>query len=235
MNEQAVPHEFRGEALEHVWLPAGGQARGTVIIVPTVMGVTDLERGFARRLNEAACHALVADLFGKAFRDAGRDTMFGELGRLKGDRLALRDRMIEVLDVARRQPGVEASRTAAIGFCFGGLCVLDLARAGADVAGVASFHGLFDPPGLPPQPITAKVVAYHGWDDPMVPPDAVTALGRELTEAGADWQIHAYGHVGHGFTNPQAHSIGIDGVAYDEAAARRSWASLSLFLDELFG
>lgn len=235
MSEQAIPHEFRGEALEHVLVPAGGEARGTVILVPTVMGVTDLERDFARRLNGASCHAMVADLFGKAFRDAPRDTMFGEMGRLKGDRAALRDRMVEVLTLVRQQEGVDPSRVVAIGFCFGGLCVLDLARAGADLAGVASFHGLFDPPGLPPQPITAKVAAYHGWDDPMVPPDAVVALGRELTEAGADWQIHAYGHVGHGFTNPHADRIGIEGVKYNEAAARRSWAATSLFLDELFG
>jgi dienelactone hydrolase len=235
MNEQAVAQEFRGEALEHVWMPAEGNARGTVMVVPTVMGVTDLERGLGQRLNAAGCHALIADLFGKHLRGAPRDTMFGEMGRLKGDRAALRDRMVEVLEVARGQAGVHRGQIAAIGFCFGGLCVLDLARAGAEVAGVASFHGLFDPPGLPPQPIRAKVTAYHGWDDPMVPPEAVKALGRELTEAGADWQIHAYGHTGHGFTNPQAHRIGIEGVAYQEAAARRSWASLNLFLDELFG
>lgn len=235
MSEQGIAHEFRGEALEHVWMPASGTARGTVIVVPTVMGVTDLERGFARQLNERGLHAFIADLFGKQFRGAERDVMFGEMGRLKGDRAALRDRMLEVLDVARRQEGVDAARIAATGYCFGGLCVLDLARAGADVMGVASFHGLFDPPGLDRQAISAKVVAYHGWDDPMVPPEAVVALGQELTEAGCDWQIHAYGHVGHGFTNPQAHAIGIEGVAYNEAAARRSWASLNLFLDELFG
>jgi dienelactone hydrolase len=104
-----------------------------------------------------------------------------------------------------------------------------------DVAGVAAFHGLFDPPRLPPVPIKAKVAAYHGWDDPMVPPEAVVALGKELTDGGADWQIHAYGHVGHGFTNPNAHQLGIAGVAYNEAAARRSWASLENFLAEVLG
>jgi dienelactone hydrolase len=125
---------------------------------------------------------------------------------------------------------------AAIGFCFGGQCVLDLARTGLDIAGVASFHGLFDPPGLPANPIKAKVVAYHGWDDPMVPPEAVVAFAKELTEAGADWQLHAYGHVGHGFTNPNAtKEIGIPGVEYDEGAARRSWQALEDFLAELFG
>ena len=91
-----------------------------------------------------------------------------------------------------RSDEIDDERIAAIGFCFGGQCALDLARSGAEIAGVASFHGLFDPPGLPPQPIKAKVAAYHGWDDPMVPPEAVVALGKELTAAGADWQIHAY-------------------------------------------
>jgi dienelactone hydrolase len=236
MTEQAVAQEFAGEALEHVWMPAPGDARATVIIVPTVMGVTDLERGFARRLNDHGCHAFIADTFGKKFRGAARDVMFGELTRLRKDRAALKDRLLAILDSAKQRDGVDAGRIAAIGFCFGGQCVLDLARTGTDIAGVASFHGLFDPPGLPPQPIKAKVAAYHGWNDPMVPPEAVVALGKELTEAGADWQIHAYGHVGHGFTNPNAtRELGIPGVEYDERAARRSWTALYDFLDELFG
>jgi dienelactone hydrolase len=131
---------------------------------------------------------------------------------------------------------VDSTRIAAMGFCFGGKCVLDLARTGEDIAGVASFHGLFDPPGLPANEISAKVVCYHGWDDPMVTPDAVVALAKELTEAGCDWQIHAYGHTAHGFTNPNASvQIGIPGVEYQAAAARRSFASLYDFLGELFG
>ncbi len=235
MSEQGIEQEFRGERLEHVWMPVDGDARGTVIVVPTVMGVTDLERGFAQQLNQRGLHAFIADLFGVEFRGAERDVMFGEMGRLKGDRTALRDRMLAVLEGARGQEGVEPRRMAAIGYCFGGLCVLDLARAGADVAGVASFHGLFDPPGLDPQPIKAKVIAFHGWDDPMVPPEAVVALGRELTEGGADWQIHAYGNTSHGFTNPNASSIGVPGVDYNRVAAERSWTALNNFLDELFG
>ena len=108
-----------------------------------------------------------------------------------------------------------------------------MARSGADVAGVASFHGLFDPPGLRPQPIKAKVVAYHGWDDPMVPPDAVVALGQELTEAGCDWQIHAYGHIGHGFTNPgadaapQSRASAIIAIRRGAAGARSTASSMS--------
>ena len=231
MSEQGISQDFRGEALEHVFMPADAEARATVIIVPTVMGVTDLDRGFAGKLNESGFHAFIADLFGKAFRGADRDTMFGEMGRLKGDREALRDRMLAVLESAREQQGVDAGRIAAIGFCFGGLCVLDLARAGAAVRGVISFHGLFAPPQLEQRPITARVMAYHGWDDPMVPPDQVVALGTELTKAGVDWQIHAFGNTKHAFMvrdakRPEA------GIVYDERAAKRAWQGAQAFLEE---
>ena len=236
MSEQAVTHDFGGETLSHVFVSAGGTARGTVIIVPTVMGVQELELGFARKLRDLGYSCLVVDLFGRRF-ELGKDkeAAFAAMGRLRGDRAALRDRLLAILETTRAQGGVQADRIAATGYCFGGQCVLDLARSGADIRGVASFHGLFDPTGLPPQPIKAKVLALHGWDDPMVPPEAVVALGKELTAAGADWQIHAYGHVGHGFTNPNAGAMGIAGVDYNEAAARRSWTSLVHFLDELFG
>jgi dienelactone hydrolase len=199
------------------------------------MGVTDLEIGFGRQLVELGYNAFVADLFGKAFRGAERDVMFREMGRLKGDRPALLRRMQHVLDVARGLGEVESDKIVVAGYCFGGLCTLDLARSGADIVAAVSFHGLFDPPGLPPQKIKAKVVAFHGWDDPMVPPDHVVALGQELTEGGCDWQIHAYGHVGHGFTNPHASDLRIDGVAYNALAAERSWTSFINLLEELFG
>ena len=100
---------------------------------------------------------------------------------------------------------------------------------------MASFHGLFDPPGWEVGKIKAKVLAMHGWDDPMVKPEAVVALGNELTQAGADWQIHAYGHVGHGFTNPRVSALQIDGVAYNALAAERSWTAFINFLEEVLG
>ena len=135
-----------------------------------------------------------------------------------------------LLEQARGRAEVEAGKIAVIGYCFGGQCALDVARAGADVAGVVSFHGLFDPPGLAPQPILAKVAAYHGWDDPMVPPEAVVALGNELTQAGADWQIHAYGGTMHSFTNPKA-AMPDAGFLYSPVATARAWRSLEAFLD----
>jgi dienelactone hydrolase len=231
-----VPLTFEGEELEGVFVGRrDAQARPTVILFPTVMGVSDLEIGFAKQLVELGFNSFVADLFGKKFRGAPRETMFPEMNRLKSDRAALRRRLLAVFEQARGLKEADGANLAAAGYCFGGMCALDLARSGAELAGVASFHGLFDPPGLEPQPIGAKIVAFHGWDDPMVPPDKVVALAQELTEAGADWQIHAYGHVAHGFTNPNAHRIGIEGVRYDEQAAERSWSAFVNFLEELFG
>ena len=218
--ERAVAHEFEGESLESAFIGRrDGEARPTVILIPTVMGVSDLEKGFGRQLVELGYNALVADLFGKKFHGSPRDTMFGEMTRLRGDRAALRRRLQHVLDTARALDEVPNDRIVVAGYCFGGQCALDLARSGADIAAAVSFHVLFDPPGLTPQKINAKVVA----------------LGQELTEAGADWQIHAYGHVGHGFTNPHASELQIEGVAYNALAAERSWTSFVNLLEELFG
>jgi dienelactone hydrolase len=233
--QRSIGHEFEGEQLESVFVGRrDSQARPTVVMIPTVMGVSDLELGFGRQLVELGYNALVADIFGKKFRGAERDLMFGELNRLKSDRAALRRRLLSIVDLARELDEVEERQIVVAGYCFGGMCALDVARSGADIAAVATFHALFDPPGLPPEKITAKIVAFHGWDDPMVPPEKVVALAQELTEAGADWQIHAYGHVAHGFTNPNAHDIGIEGVRYNALAAERSWTSFINLLEELF-
>ncbi|MDQ3074729.1 MAG: dienelactone hydrolase family protein [Pseudomonadota bacterium] len=208
-----------------------GGARPGVIVFPTVMGITDLERGFADRLVGQGYSVLLADLYGRRFTPDQRDAAMAAMQALRHDRAALRDRLLGVLGAAIEQEEIDDERVAAIGFCFGGQNALDLARSGAAVAGVASFHGLFDPPGLAPRPITAKVAAFHGWDDPLVTPDAVVALAGELTDAGCDWQIQAFGHVGHGFTNPGA-SGAMPGIKYDERTARRAWATCDAFLAE---
>jgi len=233
--DRTIPHSFEGESLESVFVGRrDGQARPTVILIPTVMGVSDLEIGFGRQLVELGYNALVADLFGKEFRGAPRDTMFGEMNRVKSDRAALRRRLLHVLELAQGLEEVANKQIVVAGYCFGGMCALDLARTGADFAAAVSFHGLFDPPDLPPEKIKAKIAAFHGWDDPMVPPEKVVALGRELTDAGADWQIHCYGNVAHGFTNPNAHNLQIEGVRYNKLAEERSWTSFINLLEELF-
>ncbi|HTQ99157.1 MAG TPA: dienelactone hydrolase family protein [Candidatus Acidoferrum sp.] len=150
------------------------------------------------------------------------------------DRALLRQRLLAAITAARSLDMVDTSRMAAIGFCFGGLCALDMARSGADLRGVVSFHGLFAPAAnLPNANITAKVLALHGHDDPMVPPEAVLALEKELTAAGADWQIHAFGNTMHAFTNPAANAPQ-NGMAYNPVVASRAWQSMQNFLTEIF-
>ena len=120
-----------------------------------------------------------------------------------------------------------------MGYCFGGLCVLDLARTGADIRGVVSFHGLFTPPGNTADiQIKARVLVLHGHDDPMATPEQALLLARELTEAGADWQIHFYGNTLHAYTNPQANDRAF-GTLYDASADRRAFESLRNFLAEV--
>jgi len=234
--ETNVPLEFEGESLESVFVGRrDGEKRPTVVLIPTVMGVSDLELKFGRQLVELGFNAFVADLFGKKFRGAERDVCFGEMNRLGSDRVALRRRLLAIVDQARGLDEVDEGKVVVAGYCFGGKCALDVARTGIDIAGVVSFHGLFDPPGWEVGKIKAKVLVLHGWDDPMAKPESVVALGQELTAAAADWQIHAYGHVGHGFTNPNASSLQIDGVFYHELAAERSWTAFVNFLEEVLG
>lgn len=230
-----VPLDHRGAELEGVLVSRrDGLTRPGVIIFPTVMGVSDLELGYARQLVELGYTGLVADLYGKKFRGAPRETVRPEMDRLRQDRAGLRRLLLAWLEQARALGAVDSERIVAIGFCFGGQCALDLARSGADVAGVASFHGLLDPPGLPLQPVQAKVLVFHGWDDPLAAPETVMALGGELTEAGVDWQVHAFGGVGHSFTNPAADGS-TPGLEYNALAAERAWSSLINFLEELLG
>lgn len=149
------------------------------------------------------------------------------------DRAKLRTRLLAAAAAASRIQGGTSTSIAAIGFCFGGLCALDLARTNAPhVRGVASFHGLFMPPALGPQaPITAKVLALHGYDDPMATPESMVGFANEMTAAHADWQVVAYGATGHAFTNPHAHDHA-GGMFYREVIAGRAFASMRNLLAE---
>lgn len=228
-----VEHVFNGEALLSEWVGVDAPI-ATIIVFPTVAGISELEQGFAATLADKGYNVFLADLYGAEYRGAPRNVGHEQMRRLAGDRRALRDRLLAVLDTVRGLENTGAG-IVAIGFCFGGLCALDLARSGADIAAVASFHGLFDPPGLPPRPIKAKVAAYHGWDDPMVPPPKVGALTRELTQAGCDWQLIAFGHTVHGFTNTGADRLNTPAVRFSPEASRRAWWALDGLLGELFG
>ena len=234
--ETPVGLEFEGEQLEGVFVGRrDGAPRPTVVLIPTVMGVSELELGFARQLVELGYNSFVADIFGKKFRGSPRDVMFGEMTRLGDDRTGLRRRLLAIVEQVRTLSEVEGGKLVVAGYCFGGKCALDVARTGTEISAAVAFHGLLDPPNWPTEKIKGKVCVFHGWDDPMAPPEHVVALGKELTDAGSDWQVHAYGNVAHGFTNPKAHEIGIEGVRYNQLAAERSWTAFINLLEEVFG
>ena len=223
--------EFEGVL---AWESDKADKRPGVIVAHTVRGRTTFEESKGRLLAEAGYVGFAIDVYGKETLGSELADCRSMMDALKADRELLQRRLASALATLREQPEVDPSRIAAIGFCFGGLCVLDIARTGADVAGVASFHGLFEPPGnTAGNSISAKILVLHGWDDPLALPEQAVGLTEELTAMGADWQMHAYGNVRHAFTNPEADpSAGI--TIYNADADRRSWLSMHNFLSELF-
>lgn len=216
------------------WDDSAQSKRPAVLVSHAWAGRSDFECEKARKLAELGYVGFAIDMYGDAKQGANNDENAALMQPLVENRAELQKRITLALDAVRKQPEVDADNVAAIGFCFGGLCVLDLARTGADVKGVVSFHGLFNAPGnTEGNKITAKVLCLHGYDDPMAQPQSVLDLGTELTAADADWQIHAYGHTVHAFTNPAANDPGF-GTVYNAAADKRSWASLVNFLAEIF-
>jgi dienelactone hydrolase len=231
MSGQSIEHGFANERFRSEYFPVE-MPRATLVIFPTVAGISDLEIGFAADLNAKGCGVFIADLYGEEFRGAPRNVGHDNMRRIQSDRAQLQDRLLAVLEVVR---GLDSSgRIIAVGFCFGGLCALDLARSGAGIAGAASFHGIFESNGLAPNLIRARVIAFHGWDDPMVPPAKVLALARELTEGGADWQILALGNTVHGFTNPGVDAFNNPAVRYSALASKRAWRAFDGFLEDLY-
>ena len=216
------------------WDDAMDGPRPGVLVSHAWRGRSDFEDGKANALAELGYAAFALDLYGKGVRGSGPEENAALMQPFLDDRAMLQQRLLVSLDTMRQRDPVDAGKVAAIGFCFGGLCVLDMARTGADLAGVVSFHGLFAAPGnTEGNTIRAKVLALHGWDDPMSTPDNVLALSKELTAMGADWQLHAYGNTMHAFTNPAANDRQM-GTVYDATADRRSFRSMQNFLEEVF-
>jgi dienelactone hydrolase len=234
MREQHI--EYRdGEALLEGFLcydESLPHPRPTVLISHAWGGRDEFVERKARRLawQGYACFAL--DNYGKGKRGATPEECTALMTPFMKDRALLRQRLRAGLTAVRGLPIVDAKRIAIMGFCFGGLCALDLARSDADIRGAVSFHGMLKPSGLTEPKVRAKVLMLHGYDDPLAPPEDVLAVAKEFTAAGADWQLHAYGQTVHAFTNPAANNRA-GGMQYDETADRRSWHALEEFLAEV--
>ncbi|SFM04882.1 dienelactone hydrolase family protein [Nitrosomonas communis] len=189
----------------------------------------------AERIASLGYVGFALDMYGKGIfgRDGDIEGNAALMNPYANDRALLRQRINAALQAVRQLPQVDATKVAAMGYCFGGMCVLELARSGADVKGVISIHGIFTRGKVANEKMNAKVLCLHGHDDPMVPPEQVLAFEQEMTEAGVDWQMHIYGGTMHAFTNPVANNPSF-GTVYKEIAAKRAYQSISNFLAEIF-
>ena len=234
---EKLPYKDGTVTLEaHVAIPQDISGRlPTVLINHAFAGQGDFERSKAERIAAALGYVGIAlDNYGKGVLGNSVAENSALMTPFLRDRAMLRSRLLAGLAAARQHPAVDGSRMGAIGFCFGGLCALDLARSGAELRGVCAFHALFSPPeGIEIGPIRAKVLALHGHDDPMATPAQVLAFEREMTQHGVDWQVHVYGGTVHAFTNPNANDHR-PGTVYSPAADRRSWSAMSAFFEEVF-
>lgn len=211
-------------------------ARPGVVVVHEWKGVGAHAKASAQRLAEAGYVAFAIDMYGKGIRPATNEEAAKQAGIYRNDRALMRARAQAGLRWLQDRPNVDPKRMAAIGYCFGGGTVLELARSGADLRGVVSFHGNLDTPNPgDAKNIKGKVLVCHGADDPYVPAEQVANFQAEMRGAGVDWQMVSYGGAVHSFTNPEAGNDPSKGAAYNEAAARRSWKAMLDFLAEIFG
>lgn len=208
--------------------------RPAVLINHTWAGRDDFVAEKAKKLAALGYVGFAVDMYGKDIMGSSPEENEKLMRPFMNNRQMLQKRMQAALYAVKLMPWVDDSKIAAIGFCFGGLCALDLARTGVELKGVVSFHGLLGKPdNTQGNIIKAKILALHGHDDPLAPVDQVLAFEQEMTSAGADWQLHTFGNTLHAFTNPQANSPDF-GMAYQADADRRSWLAMENFLTEVF-
>jgi dienelactone hydrolase len=211
--------------------------RPGVLVVHEWTGVGDYVQERAQQLAKLGYVAFAPDIYGKGIRPAPGEEAGKQAGLYKNNRPLMRERALAGLAELKKQTNVDGKRLAAIGYCFGGTVALELARAGADLKGVASFHGGLSAP-LPAEAgqVKAKIVVYHGAEDPNVPASEVSAFEDEMRKAKVDWTLTKYANAVHAFTNPHMKgSHAMPGSAeYNENADRRSWASLQNYFKEWF-
>lgn len=206
--------------------------RPGVLVVHEWWGLNDHARRQADEIAKLGYVAFAVDMYGKGVVTTDATEAAQLAGRLYGKPL-MRERVRAGLDVLARDPRVDPRRIGAIGFCFGGTTVLELAYSGAPVTGVVSFHGgLVAPKPEDLDRIQASILVLHGADDPLVKPEQIEAFQEGVRKAGADWTMIWFGGAVHSFTNPEAGKTGLAGVAYDKRADARSRRMMEIFFEE---
>jgi len=207
-----------------------------VLVVHDWRGCVEFAQEKAKYFAKLGYFGFAVDLFGKGKRGSDTDKGVNQklIGEVLENRPCIVSRLNAAIACAQEFENVQTDKIIAIGFCFGGLCVLDLARSGAKLSGVISVHGLLNPPANNDTSITAKVLALHGYHDKSVTPQTLTDFHAEMDRCKADWQSHVFGKAYHAFTNPKAHDIEA-GLMYDRDADARTWDLVRAFTAELFG
>ena len=237
VHTQSVEYTSNGTVLEGflAYNQALKGKRPGVIVVPDWQGLQSFYKEIAKKLAGMGYVAFAADIYGKGIRPATAKEAAAESKKYLSDRKLMRKRIQAAFDELKKVDKVNSNRIAAIGYCFGGTVVLELARSGADIKGVVSFHGgLSNPNPADAKNIKAKVLVLQGADDPFVPPKVVDAFLDEMRKTNVDWQMNIYGNAVHAFTKPAAGTDKSKGVAYNEKAAKRSWNAMKLFFKEIF-
>ncbi|MFN3582000.1 MAG: dienelactone hydrolase family protein [Pseudomonas sp.] len=234
---KSVAYEIDGKPYEGmlVYDAATSEARPGILMVPNWMGVTENAAKKAYRAGGSEYVVFVADMYGKDIRPENAEQAGKEATLVRSDRALMRKRVNAALDVfkAQEEVALDASKLAAIGFCFGGGTVLELARSGTEIGAVVSFHGNLDTPDpADAKAIKTPVLVLHGADDPYVPAEQVQAFETEMREAGVDWQLISYGGAVHSFTDPTANMAGQ--AEYHPVVAERSFQAMHQLLKETF-
>jgi dienelactone hydrolase len=237
MKNEFVEYRHDDTVLEG-YLAYDDQVQGTrpgVIVVHEWYGLNDYAKARTEQLANLGYIAFAIDMYGKGVRAKSMEEAAKLAGIYRSDRRLMRARAAAGLATLRQQPMADTRRIAAIGYCFGGCTALEMARSGAELSGVVSFHGNLDTPNPgDAKNIKAKVLVLHGADDPVVTPELVHAFQDEMRKAAVDWQMVVYGGAVHSFTNPASGSDPARGLAYNEKADKRSRAAMKLFFDEIF-
>ena len=210
----------------------GAEKRPGVLVVHEWWGLNDYVKMRIHKLAELGYVAFALDMYGKGIFTSDPKEATQLAGHLRGTPL-LRQRARAGLEILRQNERVDSAKIAAIGYCFGGTTVLELAYDGADVAGVVSFHGGLTLP-KPEDTIKAEILVLHGADDGFISGQSINDFQDAMRKSGADWQMVFYGGAVHSFTNPAADQFGLKGIAYNKKADERSWKHMQLFLQEIF-
>ena len=208
--------------------------RPGILVMPEAFGLGQQAKNRALRLASLGYAALAGDPYGNGLEVSDLQQAIQHAGAIREDNAKFRQRIRAGLDALMALPQVDTDRLAVMGYCMGGSCSLEMARDGAPLRGVVSFHGALET-ASPAEPgkVQAKVLVCHGADDPFVPVEHVNAFEEEMTKAGVDWQLISYGGTVHSFTNPEADGS-IEGICYNKQADERSWQAMRAFFDEIF-